>query len=166
MHSAAVKMIRDIKLTHSVLSDMMKTDDKRTYYLFNYVPRLVGKALRLTAINFEQKRINRTGMACMQETAKYLSDKLGPMQTLANRKILADYTFANIGEGANDLDKVMLFYEILLMEEGEMVEKLKKSKNYFTAEEVTLMMNITTPLRKPIPEDRQNDYKKSIFASR
>ncbi len=101
----------------------------------------------------------------MQEAIKYISDKLSPLAKLANKKLLVDYTFASPEDRSNDFEKAMLFYEILLLDESEMIEKLKQTKHIFSPEDVTLLMTLTTHLRKAIPEDAQNNYKKKIFSS-
>jgi len=161
----AVKLVRDIKLRYSVLSDLMENDEKRLFYLFNYVPRLLGKALCLTSMNFENHKMNKAGVDYMLKNIKYIIDKLGPILKLSQRKVFIDYTFLS-SEGGNSIEKAITFYEIMLLNEQQMLAKLTKEKNNLSTEDASWIMSMETEERKPIPEETQTEYKKSIFVSK
>jgi len=160
--SAAVKLVRDIKLQYSLLKDLTKNDEKTLFYFFNYIPRLLGRALCITSINFAHRRINKEGIDYMQRTIKYIKDKLKPILQLSKLNLFTDRTFQS-SEESNSINKAIRFYSVMALDREKMIEKLTQEKKYFSLEDVELLMQTTTDLRKQIPQATQNTYKKLIF---
>jgi len=165
LNPSAVKLVRDVKLQYSVVAELAKGEDKKMFYLFNFIPRMLSKALCLTSLNFVERKINQAGILYMQEAMKYMTDKLSPIIKIANSKLLVDYTFASLEDKSNDFEKALLFYEIMLSDDEGMIKKIKESKHMISPEDAVLLMTTNTHLRKAMSEEMQNNLKKEIFSS-
>lgn len=159
---SAVKLVRDLKISYAILMELFQKEEKKLFYLFNFIPRLLSKSLCLTLGNFEQKRVNQLGIFHMVEALKHIFDKIEPIQKLAARKLIEDRTFYS---KESKIERAGFFYEMLLLEEKEMVAKLQETEHDFSADEIQLLLDAHTHLREPIKEDLQNIYKKQIFSS-
>lgn len=157
-----MKLVRDVKLQFSLLSDLTKNDEKSLYYFFNHIPRLLGRALCITSINFKGRRMNKAGIDYMQRTIKYIEDKLKPIIQLSSLNIFPDRTFES-SEEINGIEKAVRFYGVMGLDREKMVERLTQEKKHFSPEDVELLMQTTTELRKQIPQATLKTYKKLIF---
>lgn len=101
----------------------------------------------------------------MIKTIKYIADKLGPIIKLSQKKVFIDYTFKPTEEG-NSIERAIVFYEIMKLDEEQMLAKLAKEKKRFSTEDASCIMSMETETRKPMPEEAQIEHKKNIFASK